>query len=252
MRMQGNHPKSSCKFPLLYNKMRDGRTRVSSAFVQKSNAPTACHSLFLFRPVQMRALGNLGAALSFEFEFPPRVTLHGWTFINRACQIYKIDDAPQRVCCNILSIVSIYLSVRRIYQSSKIHGREQFSFTGAAAHIFIWLGQLGSSSLLLILLLSSSLPLAVAMMMKGFNLENSHNSGFLMMTKASFDENALSYIIYTCNNISYILYYYCCFWHNHAIANPPSGNKPTGYIHTLLPSLYNDAHKVNIYNIQLL
>jgi hypothetical protein len=146
------------------------------------------------------------------------------------------------------SYLSIYLSVRRIYQSSKIHGREQFSFTGAAAHIFIWLGQLGSSSLLLILLLSSSLPLAVAMMMKGFNLENSHNSGFLMMTKASFDENALSYIIYTCNNISYILYYYCCFWHNHAIANPPSGNKPTGYIHTLLPSLYNDAHKVSIYN----
>lgn len=84
---------------------------------------------------------------------------------------------------------SIYLSIPRIYQSSKI--RWKFSFTGAAAsiYIFIWLGQLGSRFGSFCASLFSSSSCCVAMM-KGFNLGNSHNSGFLM-TKASFDENAL-------------------------------------------------------------
>ena len=134
-------------------------------------------------------------------------------------QIYKIDRwwCASKSLSNILSIYpSIYPSYLPTFKDS---GGEQFSFTGAAAYIFIWLGQLGFRFCSFCFSLP---PLAVAMM-KGFNLGNSHNSGFLM-TKASFDENALVYI--------YIYIYIVLFLAQSrpaAIANPPSGNKPAGY-----------------------
>ena len=106
-------------------------------------------------------------------------------------QIYKID----RWWCaskSLSNILSIYLSIHPSYLPKfKDSGGEILVHWSCSLYIHLtrptWLPLL----LILCFSLPPPPPLAVAMM-KGFNLGNSHNSGFLM-TKASFDENALVY-----------------------------------------------------------